>query len=175
VADDAEVDALDVLASALSDSHGETAVEKPPMELEIATYLGKPKPLRNVNVLQWWKDNSSSLPLLAEEAQKYLCITASSTASERLFSASGNIVTDQRYNLDAKTTQMLTFCQQNWREIKCHGWKIETEMREELATQLVGDIPSQADLAEAGTSGSSSGRPTQSSQSAQDPFDSDSD
>jgi hypothetical protein len=175
VADDAEVDALDVLASALSDSHGETAVEKPPMELEIATYLGKPKPLRNVNVLQWWKDNSSSLPLLAEEAQKYLCITASSTASERLFSASGNIVTDQRYNLDAKTTQMLTFCQQNWREIKCHGWKVETEMREELATQVVGDIPSQADLAEAGASGSSSGRPTQSSQSAQDPFDSDSD
>ncbi len=70
---------------------------------------------------------------------------------------------------------MLTFCQQNWREIKWHSWKVETEMQEELATQVVGDIPSQADLAEAGSSGSSSSRPTQSSQSAQVPFDSDSD
>jgi hypothetical protein len=77
--------------------------------------------------------------------------------------------------LDAKTTQMLTFCQQNWREINCHGWQVETEMREELAT-AVHDIPSQADLAEAGASGTSSGQPRsgQSSQSAQEPFESDS-
>jgi hypothetical protein len=174
--DDIEVDPLDVMAQTLSDSHGETVVEKPPMEMEIACYLGKPKPARNVDILQWWKEQSSSLPLLAEEVQKYFCITASSTASERMFSASGNIVTDKRYNLDAKTTQMLTFCQQNWREIKCHGWQIETEMREELAT-AVHDIPSQADLAEAGASGTSSGQPRsgQSSQSAQVPYDSDSD
>jgi zinc finger BED domain-containing protein 1 (E3 SUMO-protein ligase ZBED1) len=179
LADDGEVDPLDAMANALSDSHGETAVEKPPMELEIATYLGKPKPTRNVNILQWWKDQTSSLPLLAEEVQKYLCIPASSTASERMFSASGNIVTEERHNLDAKTTQMLTFCQQNWRDLKCHGWLVDTELRD-LATgagAVEHDIPSQADLAEAGASGTSSGksRSGQSSQSAQVPIDSDSD
>jgi len=179
LADDGEVDPLDAMANALSDSHGETAVEKPPMELEIATYLGKPKPTRNVNILQWWKDQTSSLPLLAEEVQKYLCIPASSTASERMFSASGNIVTEERHNLDAKTTQMLTFCQQNWRDLKCHGWLVDTELQD-LATgagAVEHEIPSQADLAEAGASGTSSGksRSGQSSQSAQVPIDSDSD
>jgi len=80
--DDMEVDELAVMAQILSDTQGEAAVEKSPMEMEIACYLAKPKPAHNVNILQWWREQRSSLPLLAEEVQKYFCITASSTASE---------------------------------------------------------------------------------------------
>jgi hypothetical protein len=67
---DVEVDALAVMAQMLSDGHREVAVEKPPMEIEIVCCLAKPKPARNVDILQWWKEQSSTLPLLAEEVQK---------------------------------------------------------------------------------------------------------
>ncbi len=126
-------------------------------EIKIGCYLAKPKPARNVDILQWCKEQGSSLPLMAEGVQKYFCITASSTASERIFSASGNIVNAKRHNLDPKTTQMLTFCHQNWREIKCCDWGVDKEMQEELASVLPAgqNIPSQVDLAGAEGSGTS--------------------
>jgi len=39
LADDIDVDPVDVMAQTLSDSHGEVAFEKPPMEMEIACLL----------------------------------------------------------------------------------------------------------------------------------------
>ena len=63
-----------------------------PLKIELENYLNLPKlPTSKVNVLLWWKDHQHMLPLLAQAARKYLCITASSAPSERLFSASGNI------------------------------------------------------------------------------------
>jgi hypothetical protein len=47
-----------------------------------------------------------------------------------MFSAAGNIVTANHYNLDPKTTQMLLFCQQNWRSLKVRGWSIDAELAE---------------------------------------------
>ncbi len=43
--------------------------------------------------LQWWKMLAPHYPALSQLAKKYLCATSS--ASERLFSTSGNIVTDK--------------------------------------------------------------------------------
>lgn len=101
------------------------------MEIEISSYLAMVRPKRSdVDILKWWKDNEQVLPLLSREARKFLCIPASSTSSERMFSAAGNIVTAKRYNLDPKTTQRLLFCQQNWKALKVRGWSIEAEMAE---------------------------------------------
>ena len=62
-----------------------------PLKIELENYLNLPKlPNSKVNVLLWWKDHQHMFPLLSEAARKYLCVTASSAPSERLFSASGN-------------------------------------------------------------------------------------
>ena len=49
-----------------------------------------------LDLLQWWKVHEIVLPTLSKLAQKYLCICASSLASEQIFSCSGNIVSKKR-------------------------------------------------------------------------------
>ena len=95
---------------------------KNPLEKEFETYSALPCPSERgkVNVLQWWKNHERHLPLLAGMAKAVCCVPASSALSERVFSGAGNIVTAQRYNLDPNTTEMLTFCQQNWSRLQQH-------------------------------------------------------
>ena len=59
--------------------------------------------------LVWWKVNHHSYPLLSQLAQKYLCVTATSCSSERLFSVSGNIVTKKRTALKPHRVDQLVF------------------------------------------------------------------
>nr|XP_055051518.1 E3 SUMO-protein ligase ZBED1 [Misgurnus anguillicaudatus] len=65
-------------------------------KLEITSYLQEEVIDGDDKPLEWWKENGSRFPLLANMARKYLCITATSTPSERVFSAAGNIVTPHR-------------------------------------------------------------------------------
>lgn len=63
--------------------------------------------------LVWWKDNQTRLPLLAKVAKKYLCVCATSCASERVFSTAGNIVTPTRSLLKPEKVNMLVFLAKN--------------------------------------------------------------
>jgi len=63
--------------------------------------------------LSWWRTNESCFPKLAKHAKKYLCISATSVASERVFSTAGNIVTARRNSLMPENVDMLTFLAQN--------------------------------------------------------------
>ena len=51
------------------------------------------------NDLLWWKTNSSQFPLMKHLARKYLSVPATSCASERAASTSGNVVTNYRTRL----------------------------------------------------------------------------
>jgi len=63
----------------------------------LETYFKLPNlPSGRLDVLAWWKPQEPVLPLLAEIDWKYLCIPASSAPSERLFTASGNMMTKIR-------------------------------------------------------------------------------
>ena len=42
------------------------------------------------NILNWWKSHTEMLPVLSKLARLYLAIPATSTQSERVFSASGS-------------------------------------------------------------------------------------
>ena len=53
-----------------------------------------------VDPLQWWGANAVGYPNLAKLARKYLCVTATSAPSERLFSRTGNVITKKRTKLD---------------------------------------------------------------------------
>lgn len=57
--------------------------------------------------LHYLQTNQGTYPVLSRMAKDYLAIPAASTASERLFSSEGLIVTDRRHRLSPKTIENL--------------------------------------------------------------------
>lgn len=64
---------------------------------------------QNQDILQWWKEHSDKLPLMAKLASRILAIPASSAASERSFSTSGRIIEERRTRLKGDTVDSLLF------------------------------------------------------------------
>ena len=67
------------------------------LEQEMRRYEASGNPGRNVDVLDFWKQNQDVFPLLAKMARIVLAIPASSAKSERVFSTGGLIVTPRRF------------------------------------------------------------------------------
>ncbi|XP_030012474.1 zinc finger BED domain-containing protein 1-like [Sphaeramia orbicularis] len=79
------------------------------IELELSMYLQALGPDSETDPLEWWKQHEMNFPLVARLAKKYLCIPATSSSSERAFSASGNIITCKRSCLKPNTVDQLVF------------------------------------------------------------------
>lgn len=86
-----------------------SSVDTLPVDSELVLYLGAPEPDQDSNPLDWWKIHEKSYPTLANFAKKYLCVTATSCPSERLFSKAGQIVNPKRACLKPDTVNMLSF------------------------------------------------------------------
>ena len=84
------------------------------LEDELAVYWLERCAARDNDPLQWWTVNQKKYPGIAALASKYLCIPATSTTSERVFSTAGNIVSKRRSNLSAKYVDMLVFMNKNY-------------------------------------------------------------
>ena len=80
---------------------------------EVTAYEKLPRADVELDPLNWWHVHASSYPVLAVLAKKYLCIPASSCASERVFSMSGHIVSKKRSCLKPYKVNMLVFLAQN--------------------------------------------------------------
>ena len=80
---------------------------------ELDNSLSLPKLDTEEEILPWWKLYGSKYPFISQLAQKYLSICATSSASERLFSTSGNVVTPSRSSLKPDKVNMLTFLAKN--------------------------------------------------------------
>lgn len=80
---------------------------------EVLMYFGEQCIARDKSPLQWWKENAARFPNLAVLAKSYLSVPATSTPSERLFSAAGNIVIKKRASLTSEHVDMLTFLHSN--------------------------------------------------------------
>lgn len=61
------------------------------------------------NPLQFWKERSFDFPNLIVLAEEYLCVQASTVASERVFSTSGDIVSSTRACLKPDQVDALVF------------------------------------------------------------------
>jgi len=81
---------------------------------EVTDYLAIPQIWFNDCPLGWWKMNERRFPTLSTLAKVYLCIPATSTPSERLFSDAGNIMTVKRTQLSNSTFEHLLFLKKNW-------------------------------------------------------------
>ena len=65
------------------------------------------------NVLSFWKDHKSSLPILGELVKKYLCIPVTSTSSERAFSYAGILISAKRSSLSPYVVEKTLFIHDN--------------------------------------------------------------
>lgn len=80
---------------------------------EIEKYEKAPQADSDSNPLDWWRMYAETYPNLAKMARKYLCICASSSPSERVFSKSGHIVSKRRCSLKPDKVNMLVFLAMN--------------------------------------------------------------
>lgn len=83
------------------------------IEAELSSYLVSPMLDSEGNPLEWWRKHHVYFPTLSKVAKKYLCIPATSSPSERVFSSGGNIVTCLRSCLKPEKVNMLVFLSKN--------------------------------------------------------------
>ncbi len=66
------------------------------VQKEIEHYEKLPRADATSHPLEWWKVHCKQFPALSLLAKQYLCVCASSSSSERVFSTSGHIVSKRR-------------------------------------------------------------------------------
>ena len=80
---------------------------------EVDDYLSASRLDFEEDPLLWWKGQPLNYPILQKVAPKYLCVCATSSASERLFSTAGNVVSSFRSTLKPDKVDMLVFLSKN--------------------------------------------------------------
>lgn len=77
--------------------------------IEIQRYLEEPPVPRSEDPLMWWKTNYYNFPHLSQIFQKKFITVATSVPCERLFSKSGQIISDRRNRLSSEKVKKLLF------------------------------------------------------------------
>ena len=78
-------------------------------EAELNKYFAEKVATRDTDPLQWWNMNEFRFKTLAQVARSILCVPATSTASERLFSTAGLTVTNLRSCLKPDNVDAFVF------------------------------------------------------------------
>ena len=77
-------------------------------------YLALPRIERQDDPIKWWFEvGKAQFPMLFQGAQKYLCMTATSVPSERVFSRAGNVLTNKRASLGTQLVNELVTLSHN--------------------------------------------------------------
>lgn len=90
-------------------SHGQDNARGIPVELR--QYLNTAVTPRSCDPLVLWKEMQAQYPNVFKIAVKYLCNSATSVPSERLFSKAGQVLTKQRNRLSGLNLDMILFLQ----------------------------------------------------------------
>ena len=108
------ISAMSFLIGAISSGSPKT-----PESDEVTRYKAEPAVLDTEDPLKWWKKNEERFPVLAQVCKSIPSIPATSTPSERPFSAAGLICSKKRVSLSREHADMLCFlnrncCVQEW-------------------------------------------------------------
>lgn len=90
-----------------------TESEEESTNKEIQGYLQMFVVYLSISPTNWWEKYGTEFPKLETLAKKYLCIPGTSVLCERLFSAGGNICTDNRASLAPGHAEQLIFLSKN--------------------------------------------------------------
>uniref|UniRef100_A0A3B3H584 HAT C-terminal dimerisation domain-containing protein n=1 Tax=Oryzias latipes TaxID=8090 RepID=A0A3B3H584_ORYLA len=83
-----------------------------PVQDEVNLYISQKHAMAvHRDLLGWWRINSSIYPKFAKLARSVLCIPASSSSSERVFSAAGRTIDQRRTSLKPGTVDAILFLQ----------------------------------------------------------------
>ena len=82
---------------------------------ELSVYKKELVIKRDQDPLAWWTAHGLAMPELKRLAQRYLCVPATSTPSERCFSTAGELVSQRRSNLSDQNIKMILFLNKNLR------------------------------------------------------------
>ena len=81
---------------------------------EIENYRAEPEMSKDEeDILKWWRERRTRYPNLARLARKYLCVPATSTQSERVFSALGWLLNKRRLCLTGAHVNNQMFLKDN--------------------------------------------------------------
>ncbi|XP_069389205.1 E3 SUMO-protein ligase ZBED1-like [Paralichthys olivaceus] len=99
----------------LSDEEEETQEDKKiqMVRREVQMFFTEAPIAKKDDPLSWWRENEGRFPTLSNLARSLLCILATSTPAERIFSAAGNICSQKRASLTREHVDMLTFLSMN--------------------------------------------------------------
>ncbi|KAM4028706.1 E3 SUMO-protein ligase ZBED1-like isoform 1-T1 [Anomaloglossus baeobatrachus] len=94
---------------------GDTARRNPTAAavIEVRGYVEEPLIQRSEDPLTWWQSKASIYPRLNKVMAERLCIVATSVPSERVFSKTGQIITERRNRISAEKLKYLVFLNAN--------------------------------------------------------------
>jgi len=94
---------------------GDTTRRNPSADsiLEVRSYLEEPLFQRSADPLSWWETKASVYPRLTYVMARRLCIVATSVPSERIFSKTGQIITERRNRISPSKLRHLVFLNAN--------------------------------------------------------------
>lgn len=81
--------------------------------IEVDKYIQEPILPRKENPLVWWFQRAQVYPSLFNLAKRRLCVVATSTPSERVFSKAGQTITERRSRLTGKRVEEILFLNAN--------------------------------------------------------------
>jgi len=136
-----------LMSSVIPDPNVNATELKQPISDELDRYFRMPSIQdSNIDVLMFWRQHEINFPLLAQLARDVLCIPATSCSSERLFSATGRIVTSARCNLSPERTEDLVYIQKNFPKVEksISKWKMSlTDFKTSSTTTQTTDSESE--------------------------------
>ncbi|XDV29215.1 hypothetical protein PO909_032358 [Leuciscus waleckii] len=82
-------------------------------EKEMQMYRETPPTFTSDDPAAWWWNQRMTYPLMSNMAFSYLCVQASSTPSERVFSTAGDTICAERSRIQPEKADMLIFLNKN--------------------------------------------------------------
>lgn len=83
------------------------------VEKELHMYKAMPRIVTSDDAAAWWWNMRTTYPCLSDMAFSYLCVQASSTPSERVFSTAGDTICAERSRILPEKADMLVFLNKN--------------------------------------------------------------
>ena len=90
-------------------------MEKVKQEMKLYLSLPIDTVMQQGGQLAWWKEHQGQIPMMAKLAKYILCIPATSTPSERMFSKAGNLINKKRASLKPHKVDMMLFLNANYK------------------------------------------------------------